>query len=76
MFSKFLSEYIHLRSVPGNNAFPVSISAIMQPTDHISTEIKEKIKDVQYLINRTNPLNNVAIILGGHTYQFDGSASN
>ena len=43
----FLSEHIHLRSVPGNNAFPVSISAIMQPTDHISTEMRENAKYIQ-----------------------------
>ena len=29
---------INLRSVPGKRAFPVNISAIMQPTDHISTK--------------------------------------
>ena len=43
----FLREHIHLRSVPGNKAFPVSISAIMQPTDHISTEMRENAKYIQ-----------------------------
>lgn len=31
-----------IRSFPGNNAFPVSISAIIHPTDHISTKMKKK----------------------------------
>ena len=34
---------MNLRSVPGKSAFPVNISAIMQPTDHMSTK-KNKIE--------------------------------
>ncbi len=31
-----------LRSVPGKRVFPVSISAMMHPTDHMSTKREQK----------------------------------
>lgn len=37
---KILLLLPRIRSVPGYNVFPVSNSAIIQPTDHISTEKK------------------------------------